>query len=107
MIAEHPLCRQRLDSAQNDASSCRQGAAQGSEGALASSGALNARAGAPRCDSRAARWATLDAASSAAAPQGLGHGQGPHGAEEVDADIVTETESEDEGGLGFNGLFAE
>ena len=58
-----------------------------------------------RGDSRAARWAALDAASSAPAAAQQGSGQGLYPAIE-DPDIVTETESEDEE-AGFGGLFAE
>ena len=58
-------------------------------------------------DSRAARWAALDAAALAPAAAQQGPGQGLCPVIE-DPDIVTETESENEDEeAGFSALFAE
>lgn len=61
-----------------------------------SAGALNA------LGSRAARWAALDAASSAPAVQSPAQHLGAE-----DLDIITDTESEDSEGEAFGGIFAD
>ena len=102
-------CRQRLGSAQRDTASCRQNAVLPAAGAATSVGILPGSPSMAQRDSRAARWAALDAASSAPAEPQPGSGQGLYPAIE-DPDIVTETESENEGDEdeeGFSGLFAE
>ena len=102
-------CRQRLGSTQRDTASCRQGSALAAGGAATSAGVLTGSPSTTQRDSRAARWAALDAASSAPAAPQQGSGQGLYPAIE-DPDIVTETESENEGDEeeeGFSGLFAE
>ena len=102
-------CRQRLGSAQRDTASCRQGAGLAAAGAATSAGVLTGSPSTAQQDSRAARWAALDAAASAPAASQQGSGQGLYPAIE-DPDIVTETESENEGDEeeeGFSGLFAE
>ena len=86
--------------------SCRQGTGLAA-GAATSAGALTGSPSTAQRDSRAARWAALDAASSAPAAPQPGSGQGLYPAIE-DPDIVTETESENEDDEeGFSGLFAE
>ncbi len=57
-----------------------------------------------RSESRAARWAALDAAGSAPALRGF---EDLEHVEAEDPDIVTETESEDEEDDFTGGLFAE
>ena len=102
-------CRQRLGSTQRDTASCRQGAGLAAAGAATSVGMLTGPPSAAQRNSRAARWAALDAASSAPAAAQQGPGQGLYPAIE-DPDIVTETDSENEGDEeegGFSGLFAE
>ena len=97
LTSEISGCRQRLEAAHEETGICGPRAA-----AETSAGAPGRPGSAGRGDSRAARWAALDAAGSRPAAQGL---QQHAGAE--DPGLVTETESEDEEGEGFGGLFAD